>query len=372
MPTVLTQSSSRAAVVAEFQLPTTPEAKVLQHVRALGRCDRRELQRALGFSQPSITRYLSRLMDRGLLEEKGVTAEDRAGRPRKLLTTVAGTAVSWGVHIGVKSAELVVVDGAGTILEHETAPLRVQGVSPEEYVEALKFRLQALGAERGNPAFIGVATSAFVDRDGVVSSTAFGWDRVNIGKILTGVFDQDVVLATGVAAMAGRELAYEPLGDAVPRSTFYFYARNVLAHAWLFHGAVHRSHTHRAPDFLSNSSRPLTVAAVISVARDLGHDVSTLPDVLAIGRRDVQLQQILQERGEAIAEVIGTAVDVVGPQAVVLSGEAFTLDRELTVQVSRLLKARFPTVDLALSGNNALISAAAYMAVSQLWAHPVD
>lgn len=371
------------AKVVDFQLPSTPEAKVLHQVRAVRQCDRKELQHALGFSQPSITRYLARIGERGLIEEKPASTYEKAGRPRKTLAISGASTVCWGLHIGVRSAELAVVDGAGSLLAHATVPVKVRGASPEEYVQALAYRMAALGEKFAAPEHIGVALSAFVDQDATVTSPAFGWDGVNIGELLARAFDQDVAVATGVAAMAGRQLAHEPLGPGGARSTLYFYARDVLAHAWLFHGAVHRSLSDRAPRFLQSAEvaelrdavdpavHPLSVTALIAAVRARGVKVTSLNEVVAAAQHNADLQELMHVRAHAIAEIIGTAIDVVGPHAVVLAGDTFALDRATTMQVKDALSDLYPEVSFAMSGNNALVSAAMYMAVCELWRIPL-
>ena len=85
--------------------------------------------------------------------------------------------------------------------------------------------------------------SAHIDRNGIVTSPEYNWDEVDIAAELSYRLGRPVHVGSGAAAMAAQELLNAPLNGEDPGSTLYFYAREVVNHAWIVNGAVHRPHS---------------------------------------------------------------------------------------------------------------------------------
>lgn len=372
MPVLLVEEPSR---VMDFRLPESTGARILHQIRALGRTDRRELQRSLSISQPSVARHVSALLSAGLIEEIPPLNDERVGRPRKLLVVDGRGHDCWGVHIGTRSTELIIADAGGRIRLRRTLPLVIQDHSPASALETVVDKLRSLAGTHSQPPSVGVAFSAFVAADGTVTSKEYGWDAVPALDILDGLFGGSVVLATGAVALAASDLARTPLEDSAEASTLYFYARDILAHAWVFNGRVHRPYSGRAPSFLrrgdSGGQHPLSLTVLIDTVRAQGHGVSQLSEITALAERDQKVRGLLLRRAQALADIIATAVDVIDPQAVVLAGDTFTQDRITARAIGEILRQDKRDLRIHLSRQRSAVVAATQMAVQPLWDDPL-
>src|SRR5699024_9761608 len=90
---------------------------------------------------------------------------------------------------------------------------------------------------------LGAGVVAHIVRNGIVSSPEYKWDEVDIAAELSYRLGHPVHVGSGAAAMAAQELLSAPLNGEDPGSTLYFYAREVVNHAWIVNGAVHRPHS---------------------------------------------------------------------------------------------------------------------------------
>lgn len=368
---------------ADFRLPDSPEARVLHQVRARPRSDRAMIRTSLGYSQPSVTRYVSALIDAGHVEEHTAVEEERVGRPRKVLGLDGRHLVAWGIHVGTRSTEMLVIDGAGRMIRHRTLTLSLRNHSPETALATIATDMIALARGLPGPHSVGVAFSAFIDETGMISSPEYGWEAVPAAAIIAAELDQPLTFGTGVACMAGHELSHNPISAGAEHSTLYFYARDILGHAWLFNGAVHRPHSGRIPAFLHEGcppelvdagtvgQHPLSLSVLLNACRRRGHNVTSLPQVAALADQDPGVAALAEERAHALARAIAVAVDVVDPEAVVLAGDTFIQDPRTTRIVHEYL--RHATRDLRIQAprQQATATAAAQIAVQAVWQDPL-
>ncbi|WP_197088383.1 hypothetical protein [Corynebacterium occultum] len=200
-------------------------------------------------------------------------------------------------------------------------------------------------------------------------------------------------MATGVTAMAAIELLSRPLGEsdvAISGSTLYFYAREVVAHAWMFHGAVHRPHQGRDPrpfrhiaisgEFLNISLdlpghiHPLSNTGVLHAARARGVEAVDFGHLVHQAAQLPLAREIFDARARLLVELIRLAVDVVGPDSLVFAGEAFTLDpQELQLIIAMLREHQGGPGDFRIqrAGRNILRNAARQVALYRLWQDPL-
>lgn len=229
------------------------------------------------------------------------------------------------MHIGLRSTDFAVCDLAGRVIRYERVDHEVSHSTPSETLNFVAHRLQTLSAGLPEPRNVGVALSAHLSANGTVTSEDYGWSEVEIGAHLP----FPATIGSGVAAMAGSEIINAPLTQST-QSTLYFYAREMVSHAWIFNGAVHRPNSGRTPTAFGNTN-------TLKDAFRRGLTPTTFSDLVQLSHTNPLARQILNERAHKLADAVTTAVDVVDPEAVVFAGEAFTLDPEtLRIVVTQL------------------------------------
>lgn len=378
-----------------FTLPTAPAARVMHQVRTIPEANRTLIRDSLGYSQPTVTRHVSALVDSGLIEQAPASRSTvQAGRPRSNVILDGRHLVAWGLHIGVRSTVLVVSDGAGRVLREKTLSLPIQELSATAALAAAARGMRALGGDLPEPVGVGAAFSTHITDDGHINSDIYRWEDVPVAAILREQLGHPLSFATGVTAMAATELLSHPLalGDEhhTGASTLYFYAREVIAHAWMFHGAVHRPHHGRFPaafheiaatgSFLVEQVKeqphihPLSNTSVLEAARGRGIGARDFPHLVHLADRNPVAREILNERARLLGEAISLAVDVVDPDTLVFAGEAFTVDQEsLRLIVAQLRERQGGPGSLRIQRANRHIlrDAAKLVALHRLWQDPL-
>ncbi|WP_018017228.1 ROK family transcriptional regulator [Corynebacterium capitovis] len=356
----------------QFEVPSSPLARVLHQIRVSPGTTRSQLKNDLGLSQPTVARLVTRLSQLGLVEERhpGVDTT-QTGRPSARLEVDGRHIVTWGAHVGVRRSVILVCDGAGRTIRQAHLDLDATRGAPET-LSSLSRSMFSLAAGLPEPAAIGVAFSSPVDHNGHLTSPEFGWPDVPVGALLADAYGRHVDVATGVTAVAATELLSRPLPPegATETATLFFYARNVVTHAWMFSGAVHRP---RAPRHRPDSSVPLTNGDVVRNAQKDGLDVSSFGQLTALASSCPHAEAILQERAYELARTILTAVDVLDPGTLVLAGEAFTAHPATLKTVVRHVRGHLEgrcTLRIQRASPGTLPSAARMMAVYRLWNDP--
>lgn len=377
----------------QFALPSRPIARVLHQIRVMQQPSRAVLAKTLGYSQPSVTRYVSTLIDAGLVRTHVEPYCDiRAGRPAEQLLADGHHLLVWGFHIGARNTEVVISDAAGRILRSQSIPLRIIKYSVADALGKICQEAHKLSRGLPHPVTVGIAFSEHVDRNGSVTSSVYGWDSVVPGDVVADILGKPVSVATGVAAMAGSELANTPLeGGSLlgasqgNESTLYFYAREVIAHAWVFHGAVHRPHSGVSPKIFAQIAQsgtfqaeegihPLGNSAIINAARACRIPAKNLAHLVEISKSNITARALLNERAELLGQIIRLAVDVVDPKAIVFAGDAFTADPQgvqLIAQQLRCDTTNPSELRIQRASKSIVRDAARMVAVHQLWQNPV-
>lgn len=377
--------------IADYSVPSEPAARVLQQIRITQPTTRRELQDTLDYSQAAVARYVTSLREAGLVEQISAATDrrDAPGRPGSLLRTTGGT-VAVGAHIGLHRSHIVSADVSGRISHNRELRLDVGETDPYEALEAIAYELRAATrwTDTETP-HVGVALSAHVDDEGTVTEPAYNWRDVPVAEVLTHYLGVPVQISSGVAAMAGHELLNRPLDAAKPDkgATLYFYARELVAHAWIVHGTVHEPASGGLPLAFERVSKgsifdtaevgvghPLGNSNVVHAAQREGIQVQNFAQLAAIGIRNERARGILDARAHLLAQTVALAADIVGPTSIVLAGEAFTIDRLAPRIVAETLKnsvARRPSLRLQPEPRGVLTSAAAQAALNGLWNAPL-
>ncbi|WP_158678045.1 ROK family transcriptional regulator [Corynebacterium camporealensis] len=378
-----------------FSLPATPLTRVLHQIRTGAPISRGGIRKSLGYSQPSVTRQVNALIDADWVEQLPAPVRDSvsAGRPSKDLELNARHVVVWGVHIGARNSVLVICDGAGRILREESLDVAVHRSTPQDFLDYIAGRMQALSQGLPTPHSVGVA---FSEPLGMMVCSALTYTA---GR----KFRQRTCLAMPsatpypsppvYAAMAATEMLSHPLntetaGPALD-STMNIYGREVVTHAWMFNGAVHRPHSGK-PDFdfaglLDSDSKLLAAASehdhahalsnstVLYAAKQLGIEAESFRELIARSGSEPQVRDLLSERASALSAAIRLAVDLVDPVSVVFAGEAFTDDPASIKEIVGQLRSHssHPKLRIQRAGNRVLHNAARMSALYPLWNNPL-
>lgn len=147
----------------------------------------------------------------------------------------------------MRATVLTVSDGAGRLIQERELALSIAQTSLVDALDHIAHQLSDMGRGLPEPTSVGVAVSAHLDRNGIISSQEYGWDNVDIAAEMERRLGRPVHAGSGAAAMAAQELLSSPLRADDASSTLYFYAREVVNHAWIVNGAVHRSHSGATP-----------------------------------------------------------------------------------------------------------------------------
>lgn len=178
--------------------------RVLRVVRKLGTVSRADLARATRLSPPTVSALVGRLLEAGLLEERGEGASN-GGRKPQLLGFNAGCGVVVGANIGTGSIQLAVADMNGRILRKRT----IEGISdvrPRPLLRRLATATRkVLDAHAEAPLFavaVGAPGMTDVARGVVIEAANLeGWTDVDVRAMLCEqlgapiVVDNDVNLA---------------------------------------------------------------------------------------------------------------------------------------------------------------------------------
>lgn len=337
-----------------FHLPASPPACILHQIRTLKVATRSQLRDTLGISQPSVTRYVRALREAGLVEQRQIEHDgERPGRPHAILGLDGRHLITWGAHIGARSTTVTITDGAGRLLREHTSPIVVADRTPGQMVAAVAQAMEELASGLPQPVSVGVVVSAHLDRYGIVSSPEYGWEEVDLAALLSQRLGCVVHVGTGVAAMAAGELLSKPLGPPHAESslsTLYFYAREVINHAWIVNGAVHRPHSGRQVSSFQGLAResmlaqgeehPFSGTAAVFAAHRAGMRVGGFRDLVATATRDASARAILDARADLLSEAITLILEAVDPAVLVLAGEAFTADRVGLARIVDNLRSR--------------------------------
>ena len=366
-----------------FQLPANSHARVLHQVRTLESPTRGMLRETLGMSQPSVTRHVRALIDAGLVEEREVTHDgERVGRPHTILGLDGRHLVTWGIHVGVRATVLTITDGAGRLIREQELNLPITLTPMGEALDHIAQQLHEMSEGLPAPACVGAAVSAHIDRNGIVTSREYNWEEVDIAAELSFRLGQPVHVGSGAAAMAAQELLSAPLSSEDPSSTLYFYAREVVNHAWIVNGAVHRPHSGtnttafhelaRGTGLEHDDVHPLSGLATVAAAQREGVQAHTYRELVQITGKNSTARRFVDVRNDLLVDAITLVLDIVDPAALVLAGEAFVIDRVGLRHVVNKVRARRAASQLRISLASPAVTrdAARLTGVYPLWAEP--
>ncbi len=179
-------------------------ALVLQLLSEHGQLSRAAIASTTGLTRATTSSLVADLMERGLVRELGVAADQRMGRPATMLEVDGSHAAAIGMELNVGAMTTSVLDLGGRVLFERRRPMRSeQRPSNEIVVEVLREIDEVRGHLDGVAIIgIGLAIAGLVDsRTGVVHvAPNLGWRNEPFGELLraamhdAGLVDVPIIL----------------------------------------------------------------------------------------------------------------------------------------------------------------------------------
>jgi predicted NBD/HSP70 family sugar kinase len=375
--------------------------EVLRTIVRRGEMTRVELAHETGLTPAAISNITRELIERGLLNEVGISRGKRAGANAYLLDFPHEQPIFGIIHQGVSALRLAVCNLRGHILDRRviTTPTRYSPEWAVEYIaEALRALLGINGYQPDALFGIGAALVGLIDGEqGMVKrAPSLGWENVAISAMLEREMRCPVALENNVRAMAFGEALF---GNGRNWPDFAFvYVGTGIGSGLILHGRPYRGahngageigHLTVAPNgevcACGNTGCLETIAAepaLIRHARQRGIELSSLAGghkkavedlaVLALAG-DERAREIIMNCGESLGTALANLVDLFNPARIVLHG-AITAAGELFFHAvsqcisRRAFQARDEVVELvpATFGSDAGLVGAAAVALDAL------
>lgn len=201
-----------------------------------------ELAASTGLSPQTISNLTRRLLDRGVIEERGQVGNG-PGKPRTLLGLAPGGMHAIGVHLDPLLLTFVITDLLGRVVAR--AQRRTPQGSPGRVVRGIADTVQRLVTEAGidpiSVAGLGVAAPGpvAVDTGTLVEPPLLdGWGRVPLRDRLAAAVELPVLLEKDVLAAAGAEDWVR--SDEDPRTFVFWYLGTGMGAGLVHRGEVLR------------------------------------------------------------------------------------------------------------------------------------
>lgn len=312
---------------------------ILAHLGAAGPTSRAGLARALGVSPALVTSLVRGLVADGLVAE-GEDDRSLPGRPAKLLSLVDSSGVVVGVKLVADHVALVEATVAGAVARSAIEPWRAS--APTAINELVRLLRTFISGSDRRLLGVGVGVPGQVaGRDrGTVTWPAVGWHGTELGEALSAGLEIPVIVDNNVNALA---LAERLFGHG--RRFEHFLTITIgtgIGCAIVVDGSVQRGATgaageigHTPVDDSADARRCecgnrgclealIGQDALVATARAAGilgarQGIDTL--VRRADDGDEAAQRVLGEAGRVLGRSLAGLVNVIDPQAVVLTGE---------------------------------------------------
>lgn len=302
-----------------------------------GPLSRAEVARRVALSPSALTKLTKPLIEAGFLQEEPASGGNPIGRPSQPLS-VQPTRMSFlGVKLTGEELFAVRTDLLANVQARFRAPLLSQ--DPRAVVDHIAEAVGRLGDGHSNIGALGVSLAGTASPgDPVVHTSPFlGWSQTKLGTLVEEATGVPTVLENDVRALTA---AQQWFGAGVGRRTFALVtvgagvgcglvigdqlvtgsrATGLVGHLAIDDRGPICETGHRgcARAFISSSSISRAVGAALG-ATDLTFDMC-----LELAREGQPVaRRVLDDAGRALGQVVATVANVVGPELVILSGEA--------------------------------------------------
>jgi predicted NBD/HSP70 family sugar kinase len=352
---------------------------VLEH----GPVARSTIARLTGLSPASVTDYCSRFTELGLIRESDTPRRSQGvGRPHMPVDLDASRFVVGGVHVAVPYTTVALLDLRGQVvavreLPHEGA----DGADADAVLARAADGLAALLARSPRLRCLGVgfAAGGWVDRDSgtVVEHPLLGWHEVPVRELLGARTGLPVHVDGHARALVNAERLFGRARGS--RSVLHLFVGNVVDAAFATHDEVHHGPRSQAGAIahlpVPGGTEPcdcgrtgclqveLSERTLCRRARRAGivEGVNPMHVVAAAAAGDPVAARLLTERAGAVGRAARLLLDVLNPEAVVVT-EVGILHREDCLvalregvggdRASSVVPSSFPDSVLAVAGGS--------------------
>ncbi len=311
------------------------ERLALSLVRRFGQLSKIEVARMTGLSVQSTSTIMNRLRAEGLLRREA-PLRGRVGQPTVPVSIDPEGAFAFGLKIGRRSSDLVLVDFAGRIRHRErfTYPYPV----PQDVLAFAARALSELKArldERQKARFVGLGVAlpgqlwSWSDEIGAPSGAMDGWRLIDVAEEIGRFAGMPVIVCNDATSACAAEFYF---GEAWRERDFlYFFAGEFLGGGLVLNSSLFFGRTGNAaavgsmpapgPDGVTQL---IHIASIIQLERRVarsGGDPSSIwltPDAWA--DFGPLLKEWLAEAAPALAYAIVSAISVVDVGAIVIDG----------------------------------------------------
>jgi predicted NBD/HSP70 family sugar kinase len=330
----------------------TSASVVLRSVLEHGPVARSTISRLTGLSPASVTDHCARLSGLGLIRESATPRRSGGvGRPHVPVDLDGTRFVVGGVHVAVPYTTVALLDLRGRVLEERrlahdaTDPGRVLARAAEGLGELLA------GSGR-EPLGVGLAAGGWVDRDSgtVVEHPLLGWRDVPVRDMAEAAIGLPVHVDGHARALVNAERLFGRARGS--RSVLHLFVGNVVDAAFATHDQVHHGPRSQA-GAIAHLPVPggtercgcgrtgclqveLSELTLCRRAREAGvvEGVNPLQVVAAAEAGDPVAARLLVERARTMGRAAGLLLDVLNPEAVVVT-EVGVIHREDCMEALR-------------------------------------
>ncbi|MEU8193410.1 ROK family transcriptional regulator [Microbispora amethystogenes] len=336
------------------------KAAVLDAIRAAGTISRVGLVAATGFTGPTISALVRRLIEEGLVVETG-RAESTGGKRRILLQLNHTARYAVGVHLDHGAMTYVLTDLAGTVV----ARIVRRGAGAEEpdtvvsrTAEEISRLIESIGVRRGLVLGVGLVSPgprSSAPGVGLAPPTMRHWEGFPLGEALEGATGLPVVLDNDATAAALGEHWSGGFGGATSAAVVYL--GTGIGAGLVINGITYRGPNGNAGEFghicvdmdgpecwcgargcaevMAGTAAVVTAAqadAALAEAVGLGtrgRRVSTAADFAAISRAASRGQPgalaLLERSARYIAAAARSLANIMDLEVLVLTGPGFAI-----------------------------------------------
>ena len=311
------------------------ERLALSLVRRYGQLSKIEVARMTGLSVQSTSTIMNRLGAEGLLKREA-PLRGRVGQPTVPVSIDPEGAFAYGLKIGRRSSDLVLVDFAGVIRHRERIdyPYPVPEDVLAFFARALPDLMTRLDArQKSRLAGLGVALPfqlwSWSDEIGAPAGAMDGWRSIGVAEEIGRISGLPVTVCNDATSACAAEFYF---GDAWRERDFlYFFIGEFLGGGLVLNSSLYLGRTGNAaavgsmpapgPDGVTQL---IHLASIIQLERRierLGGDPSSIwltPDAWA--DFGAPLKEWLDEAAAALAYAIVSAISVVDVGAIVVEG----------------------------------------------------
>lgn len=311
------------------------QRRVLRDLIVHGDRSRVQLAQRLDMSRATLSRVTKELIDLGFAEEGEVQYGTTRGRPSELIRVLPSAAVFAGVKLTGTDLYAVVTDLAAGVVASHDEPLR--STDPAAVADQITAVVGRLVEPMPLVGAIGVCLAGDVlDRGGVQlveRSTFLGWgstplrDLVRAGSGLPVTVSNDVDALTAGhhwfgAGVGARTLVVFGLGAGIGSGVVVHDEVHVGAHGRSGHVGHHRMDAIGHPCELGHVDCVHSFVTMPAICANAGTDPAHYDEVLArAGRGEPAAVRAFELAAEALGVVIGSAVNTIDPEKVLVTGE---------------------------------------------------